>query len=371
MAGAALATTPALVAIACGGAIESTDHGTTSSDPSTDEPTNNATSLPDAAGVRRPDGSRDAASDGPGPADADEVAPLPDGSLANGVCAHPTGHKNLFDSDCVYVVGTFAEGASQNSTFFEPAHPSDHRGGIVEYGNGHVVVRPADNRVLYGAAGVRVFSADALVAGRYPYDMAAAANDPVIDTPACPDRATLQGIFPDDSVAIYRCAFGLTYLEGSSVPLAGLNLGVDAVGPMRTALVGRPPNGPKIWSNGVDVPITGLPTGGTFIAARYAGGSRFHVALQVGTVSLQQWSVGFDGVAAFVGAYLNPLAIQSGFGSELDPAGNLYRQSWELLHDRIVRFSVVNPPAIVYDEEYPDGTKKPIRLHGGYLFTGP
>jgi hypothetical protein len=366
-----LGLVPAAVAVACGGAIEKGDRPGSrpeaSSGESAEDPTTLSDALPRDAG--RLDGPRDAAVDAP----IDEISPLPDGSLADGVCAHPTGHEDLFDPDCVYVLGTFVEGASGNSALFEPAHPADPRGGIWDYGMAHALVRPADNRVVYGSAGMRVFVADPRVGGRYPSDLAAAANDPPLATPACPNASNLEGIFPDDSVAIYRCGFGPRYLEGTSVPIAGLENGFDALGPMRTALVLRPTNGPKIWIDGVDVPITGLPGVGGLLTARYGGGHRFLCAFTVGAtpVVLQQWSIGFDGVATYVGDYLNPQNILTGFGSALDPAGNLYRVSWEGFDDRIVRMSLVAPPVVVYDEQYPDGGKKPLRLHGATLFTGP
>ncbi len=370
MVGVAAAATPPLLAFACGGAIERQARPT-SDESSTTEGADGA--LGSSTANRNDGGASDASRDSQGQPDdgSDPISPLPDGSLADGVCTHPTGHPDLFDPDCIYAVGVFYEGTGP-SLFFELDHPNDHRGGVWPYGMARIFVRPSDNRLVYGGAGLRMFEADPFVGGTYPSDMAAAANDPVLSAPACPTSATLVGIFPDDDVALYHCEFGMTYLEGSSAPVIGLERGADALGPNRTALVLRGSNGPKIWSNGVDVPLSEWPTGLTPIAARYADGT-FMVATTEGATPerLQRWAIGTDGVAAQVGNYLNPQNLVTGYGSALDPAGNLYRVSWVGLDDRIVRFSVKSAPVVVYDEQYPDGGKKPVRLHGASLFTGP
>lgn len=282
----AFAAAPIIVA-ACGGRVEGTSESTTrppsGSNEDPVEPTFDASVGRDAAtdGSRTADASRLDAS-GPDVRDAFiEVGPAPDGSLADGVCTHPYGHRNDFDPDCIYAGGNL----SGSDLFFHPAFPADHRGGTADNALAHDMrIRPRDNRLLYAGGGkIWVFNADALVGPRYPMGSAATANDTVVSTPACADDGPrLLGIFPDDSVAVYRCRFGPTFLEGSTDPIPGLVSGIDALGPSRTALVIRQSGGPKIWNNGVDVPLSGYPTGNTtMLAARWDNAaSAFRIAVR-------------------------------------------------------------------------------------------
>lgn len=375
----AFAAAPIIVT-ACGGRVEGTSESTlrppSGSNEEPVEPTFDASVLRDAMADGKP--TRDASkldASGQDVRDAAiEVGPAPDGSLADGVCTHPYGHRNDFDPDCVYAGGNL----SGSDLFFHPAFPDDHRGGTADNAVAHdMKIRPRDNRLLYAGGGkIWVFNADALVGPRYPMGAAATANDTVVSTPACADDGPrLLGIFPDDSVAVYRCRFGPTFLEGSTDPIPGLVSGLDALGPSRTALVIRQGGGPKIWNNGVDIPLSGYPTGNTtMLAARWDNPSNaFRIAVRGPTLPYvyRMYMVSLTGVVSAAGDYDNsPNHALFAVGA-LDPAGNLYAHASVSSKSRLVRLSTSGPPAIVF-ESSASGPLSSVSLDmGSPPFSGP
>jgi len=296
---------------------------------------------------------------------ASDAAPL-----ADGVCAPRPGPPGVYDPDCVYLLGTFQEGAAGLDVLIYPPEPQRFDVGFGDYML-FAGIRPTDGRLLFSNyETAQYFVPDPYNDGIYP--IGPLGNDFKMPTPACTSLLGYRAfLFPDTGTALYYCGAGQTpilYFEGSTTTFPTLGPDTIALGSQRTAILLR--DGQLRIYNEREILVDPVPSFQRVAAARYVGGA-FLTAL---VLSEEPWeirlfSISLNGVPTDLGDYDLQIPDSSTYPSDfdpcvLDPAGSLY--TFTDLLSRITRYSVSKPPIVYYDE-----TDKPVKIHGSQLVTGP
>jgi hypothetical protein len=296
-----------------------------------------------------------------------------------------------YDPDKVYFLGALDPDHQTRFALIDPALPDTVAVGFPSVSI--PVIRPSDGHLLYIAyrefddLRAYTFAQDLPDGGAdagYPADPTA--NDPGVDTPACPMGVARLYVFPDDSAVAYECstdpAGQSLFLEGSSQALVPLAVGIVAVGGGRTVLAVQ--NGTDLLV-GTGSHLVGVPVAeqrewfDDLIAVRWVD-DHFLAALrqqQMGvTLSpVDQVEIGLDGTVTTTGSYrldnlsaVNPPAPGR---CVLEPGGAMQCLSYDAgqvpPRGQIIRLTTQAAPETVYDD-----STHPVKLFPeAWLITGP
>jgi hypothetical protein len=297
-----------------------------------------------------------------------DLAPPPPPAY-DGVCTPGAMATSVYDPDCVYLEGTLSEGACYRDALVFPAAPDDYVTGFGCYA-GEGMIRPTDGRFLYtdylGGTDVGLaFTVDAVATTAYP--SAPSSNDLPIATPGC--GVWRLDTFRDGTLA-WRCYNSGTELRiGDGSTTLTLPGTAYAFGAGR-AVLAADGGGLAIVDLDGKVAVTGLPSF-TSVAAARSTPNGFLAALVSGSGTPATYSlfdIAGDGTAAARGAYQLGSSSMRG-GCVLEPAGAMVcftDDPSKVFHDTITRFSTIDPPTLVYDEDL-----HTVKIHISYLVTGP
>jgi hypothetical protein len=312
------------------------------------------------------DAGRDAGSDA---GSNDGGAELP---FSDGVCTVRPLDGGVYDPDCVYLIGTYAEGSAGLDVMVNLADAGDE---VVGFGNytSYPSVRPIDGRLLWHDFDIAyAFRPDPRTdAGGYP--LTPLANDDVIATP-CDAGFGVYRVwpFPDEAAVVYQCFNddGRLYVQGSTAPVYGNDGGqLEGTGVGRTLLLSR--NGAlELVHAGVTTPVSGA---GSFVyvaATRWFAGG-FIAALwrsNSAPYSIDQVLIPPSGSAQVLAPYSIPSTFtQPLWDCVLDGAARLvcFSDRGTFL-DTIERVSTDAGPEQIYDE-----AGQRVKIHISELATGP
>ena len=285
---------------------------------------------------------------------------------------------STFAGGRVLLIGTLSEGACYRDVVFDPLGAVNaYSAGFDCYASSRTM--RADGRIAYrldrSESKLYLFNADAFTTdkdGYSVYPSKTEVNDTLIATPACPDKASLFGAFPDENLIVYGCSDGNRYVEGSTQPF-GPSGGMVALGRGRRVLhvVGATT---YIWKDGVDTPILFQgddPDAGasylTVTRARSRGDGFMIAGHRLSASNTEQYLVAANGTATVQGRY----TLNGGYAQAMDGDGSLYGFGRDADgNDNVTRYKLDTDPEIIYTEKDPSQSlKHPVKIHISYLIN--
>jgi hypothetical protein len=281
----------------------------------------------------------------------------------NGVCSPGSMSTGVYDPDCVYLLGSLRPGLAGWQALVYPGLPDDYAVGFYDPTAG--VIRPSDGRLLFmDNGGPQIFVPSSIPSsGNFPL-----AKNQALATPPCPGAYPL--VFPDDSAVGYACGSDDSFhVQGQSAALYTLlYTTIYAAGPGRVLLTNKV-GVPTLLTPGGDIVVQN-PWSDQPITARYSGDGFLVVVVAAAAPIMNLWKVRLDGTTINLGTYQGGNQVDF-FQCKLELSGALQCPATKLTQQDsaygvVVRFTLTDPPQIVYDD-----TAQPVKLDISYLFTGP